>query len=119
MDYITIIAFVLGVAIVGAFFIIKDYKLIKADKIASQIIAVVQSVLAKYADEIKAYDKMNGTTYFEDLTKIMKRIEDLEADDTITPVEFALAVIELYEDITAILENVNLKDKVLVKDITV
>lgn len=117
MDLITIIAFILGVAIVGAFFIVKNYKLINVDKTASQVIGILNKALANYSDAIKEYDKENGTSYFESLTNMMKKINEMEADTEITPLEFALNVVEMYEEISAILQNVNLLDKVIVVEI--
>lgn len=119
MDIYTILAFALGVIIVAAFFIIKDKKLIEADKVASQIIAVLGAVMDNYGEFIKMYDKENGTTYYEDLAGMLADIRAMEADDTITPVEFALNVIKMYEDIKKILENVNIYDKVVTTEIKV
>lgn len=119
MDLHTILAFALGVIIVAAFFIIKDKKLIKADKVASQIIAILGVVMDNYGEFIKTYDKENGTTYYEDLAGMLADIRAMEADDTITPVEFALNVIKMYEDIKKILENLNLYDKVVTFEIKV
>ena len=119
MDLHTILAFALGVIIVAAFFIIKDKKLIKADKVASQIIAILGVVMDNYGEFIKAYDKENGTVYYEDLARMLADIRAMEADDTITPVEFALNVIKMYEDIKKILENLNLYDKVVTFEIKV
>ena len=117
MDLTTILAFALGVIIVAVFFIIKDKKLIKADKVASQIIAALGATMDNYGDFIKNYDKENGTTYYEDLAGMLADIRAMEADDTITPVEFALNVIKMYEDFKNILENVNLFDKVVTIEI--
>ena len=119
MDIYTVVAFVVGVIIVTAFFLIKDKKLIDADKAASQIIAILGAVLDKYGDVVKAYDKENGTDYFETVTKMLADVRAMEADDQITPVEFALNVIAMYEDLKAILENVNLYDKVVTTEIKV
>lgn len=117
MDIFTIIAFVLGVVIVGAFFLIKNYKLINLDKTASQVIGILNKALVNYSDVIKAYDAENKTDYYESLSKMMKKISDMEADTEITPLEFALNVVEMYEDISAILKNANLYDKVVTVEI--
>ena len=119
MDIYTILAFIVGLVIPTAFFFIKNKKLIDADKAASQIIAILRAVLERYSTVIKAYDKENGTDYFNTLTKMLADIEAMEADDTITPVEFALSVIEIYEDMKKILENVNLYDKVVEVEVKV
>jgi len=119
MDGYTILAFAVGFIIPTIFFIIKNKKLIDADKAASQIIAVLSAVLNRYSEAIKAYDKENGTNYFDTLTKMLADIRAMEADDTLTPVQFALSVIEIYEDMKKILENVNLYDKVVDTEIKV
>ena len=119
MDGYTILAFAVGFIIPTLFFIIKNKKLIDADKAASQIIAILDAVLNRYSDVIKAYDKENGTDYFDTLSKMLADIRKMEADDTITPVEFALSVIEIYEDMKKILENVNLYDKVVEVEVKV
>ena len=51
--------------------------------------------------------------------QMLADIRAMEADDTITPVEFALNVIEIYEDMKKILENVNLYDKVVEVEVKV
>ena len=54
MDGYTILAFAVGFIIPTIFFIIKNKKLIDADKAASQIIAVLSAVLNRYSEAIKA-----------------------------------------------------------------
>jgi uncharacterized membrane-anchored protein YhcB (DUF1043 family) len=71
MDIYTIIAFVIGVAIVGAFAMIKNQKLIETDKAASRAVTLLRIALEKYSKDIKAYDRQNGTSYYKGLSDIM------------------------------------------------
>lgn len=117
MDAITIVAFVIGIVIAGIIFYIKDQKLIKADQMASMVIAYLRKALTTYGDAIKEYDKENGTTYFATLSKTLEDITLMEEDETITPLEFAVNVVKLYDDIQNILKNVNLYDKIVTVEI--
>lgn len=117
MDYYTILAFVIGVVIVGAIAIIKNYRLTKADKTASKIVTIIRKALDEHSKEIKAYDKENGTKYYQSLSDSLKEVEAMVADDNISPLEFALNVVAMYEDIQSILENVNIYDKVVTEPV--
>ena len=113
MDYVTIIAFIVGALVVGGIYVIKKYKLENADRIASKTVAILQLTLSKYSKEIKEYDKENGTKYFQTLYDSLKEVEKMLADPEIGPFEFAIEVGLMSEKIMAILENVNLYDKVV------
>lgn len=111
MDTTTYLAFVLGVIIVLAFFTLKNGNFKKMDRNASALIKVVHAAIEKYADPIQAYDKENGTNYYDTLIKISEDIQKMEEDEEMTSVEFVANVLTISNDIKDILEKTNLIDK--------
>lgn len=111
MDTTTYLAFILGVIIVLAFFTLKNGNFKKMDRNASALIKVVHAAIEKYADPIQAYDKENGTNYYDTLIKISEDIQKMEEDEEMTSVEFVANVLTISNDIKDILEKTNLIDK--------